>query len=171
MESELEKVLQKKEYLNRLEEELRRREELIVEKEAAVQERSQIEVKKLRASQVLSGQAVDLVGQVSKLDASIELATARGEKKDVLADLTKQRDELLQRRDVIDDQMREGNVLGDADERKLTELEEAVEMLEAAIDFKTEQISSYQEKVETLENFSEPNLMQKVSQMERPGLI
>ncbi|XP_075252717.1 kinesin-like protein KIF27 [Convolutriloba macropyga] len=171
MEAELEKMMQKKQYLSKLEEELKRREDLIAEKEVAMQEKAQIEVKKLRASQVLSGQAVDLVSKVSQLDTNIELATARGEKKDVLADLTKQRDDLLNKRDIIDAQMRDGQILGDSEERKLTELEEAVEMLEAAIDFKTDQISSYQEKVEALEQFSEPNLLNKVYQMERPGLL
>ena len=143
----------------------------MAEKENAIKEKTQIEVKKLRASQVLSGQALELVGKVGRLDASIEMATARGDKEDVLNDLAKQRDDLLNKRDVIDEQIREGRVLGDNDERKLTELEEAVEMLEAAIDFKSDQISTYQEKVEALEEFSEPNLLNKVYQMERPGLI
>ena len=141
----------------RLEEEPARKEQLMAEKENAIMEKTQIEVKKLRASQMLSGQALELVGKVGRLDASIEMATARGDKEDVLNDLAKQRDDLLNKRDVIDEQIREGRILGDNDERKLTELEEAVEMLEAAIDFNSEQISTYQEKVEALEEFSEPN--------------
>ena len=76
---ELEKVLERKQVLDKMEAELHKREELLQRKEQALKEKSHIEGRKVRASQVLSGQVLELANQVSALDANIQVVTARHE--------------------------------------------------------------------------------------------
>lgn len=54
LDSEVEKVLKRKEAMETLEEELKRREAIILNKEAMLAEKSELEMKKLRSSQVLT---------------------------------------------------------------------------------------------------------------------
>lgn len=53
LDEELEKVLHQRQELVNLEEDLRRREAIISKKETLIQEKSHLEIKKLRSSQVL----------------------------------------------------------------------------------------------------------------------
>ena len=54
LDSEVEKVLRRKEAIEVLEEELKKREAIIVNREAMLTEKSELEMKKLRSSQVLT---------------------------------------------------------------------------------------------------------------------
>ena len=54
LDSEVEKVLTRKEAMEALEEELKKREAIIANKEAMLTEKSELEMKKLRSSQVLT---------------------------------------------------------------------------------------------------------------------
>lgn len=54
LDSEVEKVLRRKEAMEALEEELKKREAIIANKEAMLTEKSELEMKKLRSSQVLT---------------------------------------------------------------------------------------------------------------------
>ena len=54
LDSEVEKVLRRKEAMEALEEELTKREAIIANKEAMLTEKSELEMKKLRSSQVLT---------------------------------------------------------------------------------------------------------------------
>ena len=54
LDSEVEKVLTRKQRMKELEEELVKREEILANKEALLRQKGQIEIKKLRSSQVLS---------------------------------------------------------------------------------------------------------------------
>ena len=54
LDSEVEKVLRRKEATEALEEELKKREAIIANKEAMLTEKSELEIKKLRSSQVLT---------------------------------------------------------------------------------------------------------------------
>ena len=71
LDSELEKVLKRKEAVETLEDELKKREAIIVNKEAMLAEKSELQLKKLRSSQVLS--KVKLVGGGSFLENSRSL--------------------------------------------------------------------------------------------------
>lgn len=53
LDEELEKILQQRQELANLEEDLKRRETIISKKEMLMQEKSHLEIKKLRSSQVL----------------------------------------------------------------------------------------------------------------------
>ena len=54
LDGEVEKVLRRKEAMEALEEELKKREAIIANKEAMLTEKSELEMKKLRSSQVLT---------------------------------------------------------------------------------------------------------------------
>ena len=54
LDSEVEKVLKRKEAMETLEEELKKREAIVLNKEAMLAEKSELEMKKLRSSQVLT---------------------------------------------------------------------------------------------------------------------
>ena len=54
LDSEVEKVVKRKEAMEALEEELKKREAIILNKEAMLAEKSELEMKKLRSSQVLT---------------------------------------------------------------------------------------------------------------------
>ena len=74
---ELEKVLERKQMLDKMEAELKKREELLQQKEQAMKEKNHIEGRKLRASQMLSGEVMQLANKVNELDANIQVVTAR----------------------------------------------------------------------------------------------
>ena len=54
LDNEVEKVLRRKEAMEALAEELKKREAIVLKKEALLAEKSELEIKKLRSSQVLS---------------------------------------------------------------------------------------------------------------------
>lgn len=54
LDNEVEKVLKRKEAMETLAEELKKREAIVLNKEALLAEKSELEIKKLRSSQVLS---------------------------------------------------------------------------------------------------------------------
>lgn len=54
LDNEVEKVLRRKEAIEVLTEELKKREAIVLKKEALLAEKSELEIKKLRSSQVLS---------------------------------------------------------------------------------------------------------------------
>ncbi|MGH0166759.1 UNVERIFIED_CONTAM: hypothetical protein FKN15_051776 [Acipenser sinensis] len=134
LDDEVEKVLQQRRTLAKLEDELKKREEIIAKKEALSQGMSQLEIKKLRSSQV-------------------EV-------------LQQERNQLLKRRDCLDDTLRNGRVLTAEEEHILFQLEERIEALDAAIDFKNDTIDSQQhcarDSTEMLTS-SEAGIMVKLS--------
>lgn len=54
LDNEVEKVLKRKEAMEALAEELKKREAIVLNKEAMLAEKSELEIKKLRSSQILS---------------------------------------------------------------------------------------------------------------------
>lgn len=54
LDSEIEKVLQQKQAMEALEEDLKKREEIVKNREAMINEKSALEIKKLRSSQILN---------------------------------------------------------------------------------------------------------------------
>ncbi|KAK6191693.1 hypothetical protein SNE40_003312 [Patella caerulea] len=156
LDGEMEKIIQQRQQMEGLQEELRKREDIIVKKEAILSEKSELEIKKLRSSQMLSK---DLVTMSSKLD-SIEKRIDEKKKeysevpedrrsvvKEEMQKLKHSRDKLQKRRLVIDEKLGCGEVLSHEEERRLIELDEAIEALDAAIEFKNETITSRQTEI------------------------
>ncbi|KAL0979695.1 hypothetical protein UPYG_G00188350 [Umbra pygmaea] len=143
LEQEEERALERRRGLQELEEELRRREEVLQQREACVQERNHLKIKSLRSSQALSQDLLRVSSRLGALDQELE---ARG---GILSmeELLKERDSLRQRRDALEVQLRDGRVLKPQEEHALMNLEEALEVLDAAVEFKNRSIQERQREL------------------------
>ncbi|XP_027577358.2 kinesin-like protein KIF27 isoform X4 [Pipra filicauda] len=153
LDEEMERILQQHQQLAELEEDLKKREAIVAKKEALLQEKSHLEIKKLRSSQALNKDSVKLSARLSILDQelcdkSMQLQGSTTEDKtDILEKiqvLHMERDQLLRRRNSVDEKLRENKVLSTEEEHVLFQLEEGIEALEAAIDYKNESIYNRQ---------------------------
>ncbi|XP_032061898.1 kinesin-like protein KIF27 isoform X2 [Aythya fuligula] len=153
LDEEMERILQQHQQLAELEEDLKKREAIVAKKEALLQEKSHLEIKKLRSSQALNKDSMKLSTRLSMLDQELcdkgmQLQDSTTEDKTDILDkiqvLQKERDQLLRRRNSVDEKLKEGKVLSAEEEHVLFQLEEGIEALEAAIDYKNESIQSRQ---------------------------
>uniref|UniRef100_A0A669Q6J9 Kinesin family member 27 n=1 Tax=Phasianus colchicus TaxID=9054 RepID=A0A669Q6J9_PHACC len=153
LDEEMERILQQHRQLAELEEDLKKREAIVAKKEALLQEKSHLEIRKLRSSQALNKDSMKLSSRLSMLDQelcdkSMQLQESTTEDRtDILEKiqvLQKERDQLLTRRNSVDEKLKEGKVLSAEEEHILFQLEEGIEALEAAIDYKNESIQSRQ---------------------------
>ncbi|KAJ7416730.1 kinesin family member 27 [Willisornis vidua] len=153
LDEEMERILQQHQQLAELEEDLKKREAIVAKKEALLQEKSHLEIKKLRSSQALNNDSMKLSTRLSMLDQelcdkSMQLQGSTTEDRtDILEKiqvLHMERDQLLRRRNSVDEKLKDGKVLSTEEEHILFQLEEEIEALEAAIDYKNESIHSRQ---------------------------
>ncbi|KAF4804776.1 kinesin-like protein KIF27 [Turdus rufiventris] len=153
LDEEMERILQQHQQLAELEEDLKKREAIVAKKEALLQEKSHLEIKKLRSSQALNEDSMKLSTRLSMLDQelcdkSMQLQGSTTEdKSDILEKiqaLQMERDQLLRRKDSMDEKMKDGKVLSTEEEHILFQLEEGIEALAAAVDYKNESIHNRQ---------------------------
>uniref|UniRef100_A0A8C3K5V8 Kinesin family member 27 n=1 Tax=Calidris pygmaea TaxID=425635 RepID=A0A8C3K5V8_9CHAR len=153
LDEEMERILQQHQQLAELEEDLKKREAILAKKEALLQEKSHLEIKKLRSSQALNKDSMKLSTRLSMLDQELcdkgmQLQGSTTEDKtDILEKiqvLQTERDQLLRRRNSVDEKLKDGKVLSTEEEHVLFQLEEGIEALEAAIDYKNESIQNRQ---------------------------
>ncbi|KAK6492979.1 kinesin-like protein KIF27 isoform X1 [Huso huso] len=175
LDDEVEKVLQQRQTLAELEDELKKREEIIAKKEALSQGMSQLEIKKLRSSQALSKDILKLSTRLSAVDKELSdknnqfQGSSAENKKRISKEvevLQQEKNQLLKRRDCLDDKLRNGRVLTAEEEHILFQLEEGIEALDAAIDFKNDTIDSQQHSVRDSTEMltsSEAGIMVKLS--------
>ncbi|KAM9262617.1 kinesin-like protein KIF27 isoform 1-T1 [Morus bassanus] len=154
LDEEMERILQQHQQLAELEEDLKKREAIVAKKEALLQEKSHLEIKKLRSSQALNKDSMKLSTRLSMLDQELcdkgmQLQGSTTEDKtDILEKiqvLQTERDQLLRRRNSVDEKLKDGKVLSTEEEHVLFQLEEGIEALEAAIDYKNESIQNRQQ--------------------------
>ncbi|XP_014724576.1 PREDICTED: kinesin-like protein KIF27 isoform X3 [Sturnus vulgaris] len=153
LDEEMERILQQHQQLAELEEDLKKREAIVAKKEALLQEKSHLEIKKLRSSQALNKDSMELSTRLIMLDQELcdknmQLQGSTTEdKSDILEKiqaLQMERDQLLRRRNSMDEKMKDGKVLSTEEEHILFQLEEGIEALAAAIDYKNESINNRQ---------------------------
>ncbi|KFQ23792.1 Kinesin-like KIF27, partial [Mesitornis unicolor] len=153
LDEEMERILQQHQQLVELEEDLKKREAIVAKKEALLQEKSHLEVKKLRSSQALNKDSMKLSTRLSMLDQELcdkdmQLQGSTTEDKTHILEkiqvLQRERDQLLRRRNSVDEKLKDGKVLSTEEEHVLFQLEEGIEALEAAIDYKNESIQNRQ---------------------------
>ncbi|XP_060923979.1 kinesin-like protein kif7 isoform X2 [Limanda limanda] len=175
LDEEMEKVLEQRRGLEGLEGELTKRETILAKKEALLQERSGLETKRLRSSQALSKDLVTLTGRIETLES--ELSERNGllrsssaqdsqQIRQEISNLRQEKDSLLKQRVELDDKLRQGNLLSPEEERTLFQLDEAIEALDAAIEYKNEAISQRQRQLRASASMLsqwEMNLMAKLS--------
>uniref|UniRef100_A0A3P9ML69 Kinesin family member 27 n=1 Tax=Oryzias latipes TaxID=8090 RepID=A0A3P9ML69_ORYLA len=151
LEEEEERVLQKIAEMQELEEELKRREEVVQQRETCLQQKKSLETKMLRSSQ---GVSRDLLRVSLRLECVEEQLQSSGFMResggDTLEELVKERDMLKKKRDILDAQLRDNRVLPVEEEYSLLQLEEAIEALDAALEFKNKSIQSRQDQLSSL---------------------
>ncbi|XP_071280947.1 kinesin-like protein KIF27 isoform X2 [Agelaius tricolor] len=166
LDEEMERILQQHQQLAELEEDLKKREAIVAKKEAYMQEKSYLEIKKLRSSQALNKDSMKLSTRLSILDQelcdkSMQLQGSTTDKSDILEKiqaLQMERDQLLRRRNSMDEKLKDGKVLSTEEEHILFQLEEGIEALVAAIDYKNESIHNRQHLLwSSSQNLSQSN--------------
>ncbi|KAJ1206725.1 hypothetical protein NDU88_002126 [Pleurodeles waltl] len=177
LDDEVERVLQQRQALEELEEDLKKREAILSKKEALQLEKSHLEIKKLRSSQALNKDILKLSSRLSVVEKELtnkstqlqDRATDQERKiSEEVQSLQKERAHLLKRRDSMDEKLKHGRVLSPDEEHVLFQLEEAIEALEAAIDYKNENINSRQSSINDTTQIlrqSEANVMEKLSSL------
>ncbi|KAM6257350.1 kinesin-like protein KIF7 isoform 4-T4 [Porphyrio hochstetteri] len=175
LDMEMDKVLEQRQALNELEDELRKREAIVAKKEALLQEKNGLESKRLRSSQALTDDIVRVSSRLEHLEK--ELTEKNGQLRHSSAhnqqqirqeinSLRQEKDQLLKQRLELDNKLRQGTLLSPEEERILFQLDEAIEALDAAIEYKNESITCRQRVLRasaSLLSQCEMNLMAKLS--------
>ncbi|KFR01163.1 Kinesin-like KIF7, partial [Opisthocomus hoazin] len=175
LDMEMDKVLEQRRALDELEDELRKREAIVAKKEAQLQEKNGLESKRLRSSQALTDDIVRVSSRLEHLEK--ELTEKNGQLRHSSAhdqqqirqeinNLRQEKDQLLKQRLELDNKLRQGTLLSPEEERILFQLDEAIEALDAAIEYKNESITCRQRVLRasaSLLSQCEMNLMAKLS--------
>ncbi|XP_059957707.1 kinesin-like protein KIF27 isoform X3 [Mesoplodon densirostris] len=174
LDEEVEKVLNQRQELEEMEEDLKKREAIVCKKEALLQEKSHLENKKLRSSQALNTDSLKISTRLSLLDQelsekNVQLQSSTAEEKIKISEqvqaLQKEKDQLQRRRNSVDEKLKNGSVLSPEEEHVLFQLEEGIEALETAIEYKNERIQSRQNSLRaSFQNLShsEANVLEKL---------
>lgn len=158
LDNEVEKVLRRKEAMEALTEELKKREAILLNKEAMLAEKSELEIKKLRSSQILTKDILRLSTQLGEVDKQIQQkgknvddtdASSQSRSNESAKTLERTKDELLKQRELLEQKLQEGSLLDPKEERRLIELDEGIDALEAAIEFKNDGIATQQEELDS----------------------
>ncbi|XP_008070735.1 kinesin-like protein KIF27 isoform X2 [Carlito syrichta] len=175
LDEEVEKILNQRQELEKLEEDLKKREAIVSKKEVLLQEKSHLENKKLRSSQALNSDSLKISTRLNLLDQelsekSVQLQSSTAEEKIKISEqveaLQKEKDQLQKRRNSVDEKLKNGRVLSPEEEHALFQLEEGIEALEAAIEYKNESIHSRQNSLRaSVQNLShgEANVLEKLT--------
>nr|XP_008118384.1 PREDICTED: LOW QUALITY PROTEIN: kinesin-like protein KIF7 [Anolis carolinensis] len=172
---EMDKVLEQRQALDDLEDELTKREAIVAKKEALLQEKNGLENKRLRSSQALNDDIMRVSSRLEYLEK--ELCQKNGQLcrssahdqqqiRQEINNLRQEKDQLLKQRLEIDNKLRQGTLLSPEEERILFQLDEAIEALDAAIEYKNESITCRQRVLRSsasLLSQCEMNLMAKLS--------
>ncbi|XP_067161584.1 kinesin-like protein KIF7 [Apteryx mantelli] len=175
LDMEMDKVLEQRRALDELEDELRKREAIVAKKEALLQEKNGLESKRLRSSQALTDDIVRMSSRLEHLEK--ELTEKNGllrhgsahdqqQIRQEINSLRQEKDQLLKQRLELDNKLRQGTLLSPEEERILFQLDEAIEALDAAIEYKNESITCRQRVLRasaSLLSQCEMNLMAKLS--------
>lgn len=141
-----------------LTEELKKREAILLNKEAMLAEKSELEIKKLRSSQILTKDILRLSTQLGEVDKQIQQkgknvddtdASSQSRSNESAKTLERTKDELLKQRELLEQKLQEGSLLDPKEERRLIELDEGIDALEAAIEFKNDGIATQQEELDS----------------------
>ncbi|XP_028270102.1 kinesin-like protein KIF27 isoform X2 [Parambassis ranga] len=148
LEKEEEEVLQKRADLQVLEEELMKREEVLLRREACLQKKNKLEIKKLRSSQALSQYLLHMSTQLESLEEQLQSNSVKETTGGVtIQELEKERDMLKKRRDTLEAQLKDHRVLSAEEEHSLLQLEEAIEALDAAVEFRNYSIQDKKKRL------------------------
>ncbi|XP_039628952.1 kinesin-like protein kif7 isoform X1 [Polypterus senegalus] len=175
LDGEMDNILEQRRALEELEGELIRREDILAKKEALLQEKSGLETKRLLSSQalnkdlmLLSSRIETLEHELSERNGLLRSSSAQDSQqiRQEISSLRLEKDQLLKQRTELDEKLRQGNLLSPEEERTLFQLDEAIEALDAAIEYKNEAITQRQRVLRASASMLsqwEMNLMAKLS--------
>ncbi len=143
VEQEMEKVLQERKQIDLIKEELGKREELCQKREMLLQEKNELQIKKLRSSQNVRESLSFVNHEIQNLDKQLKENQATALKDN----LYQTQNSLIQQRKLLDDRLNQGLILSTAEERRLIEIEEAIEALDVAIKFENDSIKDQETKL------------------------
>uniref|UniRef100_A0A8B9UY51 Kinesin family member 7 n=1 Tax=Anas zonorhyncha TaxID=75864 RepID=A0A8B9UY51_9AVES len=167
LDMEMDKVLEQRRALDELEDELRKREAIVAKKEALLQEKNGLESKRLRSSQALTDDIVRVSSRLEHLEK--ELTEKSGQLRHGSAHDQQQIRQEINKVPLLGQQTLCSLVtaaLPRQEERILFQLDEAIEALDAAIEYKNESITCRQRVLRasaSLLSQCEMNLMAKLS--------
>ncbi|KAJ8298888.1 hypothetical protein KUTeg_022948 [Tegillarca granosa] len=122
---------QKKWLDNEVEKDLKRREAIIAKKEAVLAEKSELEIKRLRSSQVLNKSLLSVSTKLESVDKKLEekskeLSKApediQNEMKEEIHKLKQAREKLQKQKDGLEDKIHNGKLISEQEERRQLEL-------------------------------------------------
>ncbi|KAL5007730.1 hypothetical protein ScPMuIL_016536 [Solemya velum] len=153
---------------------LRKREEIVMKKEMMLAQKSELEIRKLRSSQIINKSLVTLSSKLQTVERRIEDKSKEilqasqerlGQTKEEMVKLRMSREKLQSQRSTLEDRIQKGSLLSEEEERRLIELDEAIDALDAAIEYRTDMIRSRQVELRQFKNMahSEDSLMNKLN--------
>ncbi|XP_008070736.1 kinesin-like protein KIF27 isoform X3 [Carlito syrichta] len=155
---------QKVQLQQRLQEENEKRKQLDAEIK-----RDQQKIKALNSDSLKISTRLNLLDQELS-EKSVQLQSSTAEEKIKISEqveaLQKEKDQLQKRRNSVDEKLKNGRVLSPEEEHALFQLEEGIEALEAAIEYKNESIHSRQNSLRaSVQNLShgEANVLEKLT--------
>ncbi|XP_014851449.1 PREDICTED: kinesin-like protein KIF27 isoform X1 [Poecilia mexicana] len=145
LEEEEERAIHQRAELQELGEELKRKVEVLQHREACVQQKNKLHIKMLQSSQALSRDLLQVSVQLESVEEQLQSQSSVRKTRGVtVRELEKERDMLKMKRDTLEAQLRDNRVLTVEEEHSLLQLEEAVEALDAALEFKNNSIQERQ---------------------------
>jgi hypothetical protein len=143
VEQEMEKIIQERKQLDLIKDELVKREELCRKREYLLQEKNELQIKKLRSSQTVR-ESLSLVNhKIETLDKQLKESQTTALKDNLFQTQTN----LIQQRKQLDERLSQGCILTSGEERRLIEIEEAIEALDVAIKFESDSIKDQETKL------------------------
>ncbi|XP_035274765.1 kinesin-like protein kif7 isoform X1 [Anguilla anguilla] len=117
---------------------------------------------------VLTGRIESLERELSERNGQLRSSSAQDSQqlRQEISNLRQEKDLLLKQRAELDDKLRQGSLLSPEEERTLFQLDEAIEALDAAIEYKNEAITQRQRQLRASASMLsqwEMNLMAKLS--------
>lgn len=157
VEQEIEKLVEEKKQMDLFKEELKRREDLVKKKELLLKEKNELQMKKLRSSQITK-ESLNLIDQkLDNINKQIghdtfptppsSASTSPVSNPSNYKELEETHSNLVKQRKKLDEKLQNGTSLTSGEERRLIEIDEAIEALEIAIDFESDQIDDQQFKL------------------------
>ncbi|XP_052800422.1 kinesin-like protein KIF27 isoform X2 [Mya arenaria] len=154
LDTEIEKMLRQRQEVETLQEQLKKREDMIARKEALIAERSELEMKKLRSSQVVNKSLLSVSSKLNLVEQRLEEKSRElvstpdsGMVREDVVKLRSTRDKLNRQRALLDEKLHGGSLLSTSEERRVLELDEGIEALDAAIEYRSDNIRSRQLEV------------------------
>ena len=149
VEQEMEKIVQEKRHVEMFREEIKKLKELFLKKEILLKEKEELHMKKLRSSQ-------NTKDNLSQIDQRLETVNRQIQDNSTgifsssatsVKELEETHSSLMRQRKQLDDRLSKGGALTSNEERRIIEIDEAIEALEIAIDYENDSINEQQNKL------------------------